>query len=155
MADRWLHLQRGLGHLGQRTGIGQTATRTTEFEQAAVQVVNRVTAGALVQVVDVLGDDADLGVVLPGGDGAMPVVGLDVGDQVVAPQIPAPDPLRVVAPALGAGQLVGVEACPQPVLVIAEGRYTAFRGDPRAAEHRYSHPTKIAGIGGYWTGGAG
>ena len=112
-------------------------------------MVHRGAPGALVQVVDVLGDDGDLGVVLPGGDGAVPGVGFDVGHQVVAPQIPAPDPFGVVAPPLCAGQLVGIEAGPQSVLLVTERRHAALRGDPRAAEHSYSHPTNIALLGTY------
>ena len=92
---------------------GHIATFATEFEKAAVQVMHRCAAGPLVQVVDILGDHADLGVVLPGGDGAVSVVGFDVGYQVVAPQIPSPHPLGVAAPPVGAGQLVRVEAGPQ------------------------------------------
>ena len=143
-AHRRFDFQRRFGHLGQRLGVGQIATGTTEFEKAAVQVVHRRAAGALMQVVDILGDDGDLGIVLPRGDGAVAVVGFDGGHQVVAPQIPSPDPFGVVAPALGAGQLVRVEAGPQSVLVVAKCRHTALRGDPRAAEYRHSHPTKIA-----------
>ncbi|CFE59082.1 Uncharacterised protein [Mycobacterium tuberculosis] len=50
-----------------------------------MQVMHRTAAGALVQIVDILGDDADLSMVLPGGDRAMPVVGFDVGHQIMAP----------------------------------------------------------------------
>src|ERR1700738_2941510 len=96
------------------------------------------------EVVDVLGDDADLGVVLPGRDGAMPGVGLDSGHQVVPPQIPSPNPFGVGKPALRAGQLVGVEPSPQSVLVVAKRRHAALRRDSRAGQDRYPHPTKIA-----------
>src|SRR5271163_4106627 len=105
--------------------------------------MHRRAAGALVEVIDVLGDDGDLGMVLPCGDGAVPVVGSDGGHQVVAPQIPSPDPFGIVAPALGAGQLVRIEAGPQSVLVVAKCRHPAFRGDPCAAEYRHTHSTKI------------
>src|SRR5947209_20626207 len=111
--------------------------------------VHRGATGALVHVVDVLGDDGDLGVVLPGGDGEVPGVGFDVGHQVVAPQIPAPDPFGVLAPPLRTGQLVGIEAGPQSVLVVTECRHAALRGDPRATEHSYSHPPKIVVLGTY------
>lgn len=47
--------------------------------------MHRTAAGALVQIVDILGDDADLSMVLLGGDRAMPVVGFDVGHQIMAP----------------------------------------------------------------------
>src|ERR1700750_94942 len=103
--------------------------------------------GALVQVVDVLGDDTDLDIVLPVGDGPVPRVGFDVGHQVVAPQVPSPNPFGVIAPPLGAGQLVRIEAGPQPVFVVAKCRHAALRGDSRAAEHRHSHPTNIAACG--------
>src|ERR1700689_5125651 len=111
-----------------------------------MQVVHWRAAGTLVQVVDVLRDDADLGVVLPGSDGAVPVIGFDPADQIVPPEIPAPDPLGIALPALNAGQLVGIELGPQPVLVVAERRYAALRGDSRAGQHRDTHLTKIAGL---------
>ena len=64
------------GHRGHLAVVRGLAAIATEFEQAAVQVVDVLAAGALVQVVDVLGDDVHVGVVLPGRDGAMAVVGL-------------------------------------------------------------------------------
>src|SRR3984957_16491211 len=111
-----------------------------------MQVVHWRAAGTLVQVVDVLRDDTDLGMVLPGRDGAVPVIGFDGADQVVPPQIPSPDPLGIALPALNAGQLVGIELGPQPVLVVAERRHAALRGDSRAGQHRDTHLTKIAGL---------
>jgi len=48
-----------------------------------------------VQVVDVLGDDADLGVALPCGDGAVAGVGFDGADQIVPPEIPSPNPFGI------------------------------------------------------------
>src|ERR1700722_12445180 len=131
MARRRLDLQRGFSHLRKFTVVRQTASRATKFEQTAMQVVHRRATGTLVQVVDVLRDDADLGVVLPGRDGAVPVIGFDPADQIVPPEIPAPDPLGIALPALNAGQLVGIELGPQPVLVVAERRYAALRGDSR------------------------
>src|SRR5271168_2732308 len=121
--------------------------RTTEFEKTAMQVVYRGATRALMQIVDILGDDADFSVVVPGCDRAVPVVGFDGGHQVVAPQVPSPDPLGVAKPPLDAGQLVRVEAGPQAVLVIAERRYAALRGDSRTAQYRHAHPTNIAGPG--------
>src|ERR1700759_2679644 len=98
------------------------------------------------QVVDVLRDDADFGVVLPSGDGAVARVGFDGGHQVVPPQIPAPNPLGVAQPPLRAGQLVRIEFGPEPVLVVAKGRHAALRRDSRTGQDRYSHPTNIAGL---------
>jgi DNA-binding transcriptional regulator YhcF (GntR family) len=99
-----------------------------------------------VQVIDVLRDDADLGVVLPGCDGAMTVVGLDGADQIMTPEIPAPDPFGIALPTLNTGQLVGIELGPQAILVVAERRHAAFRGDSCAGQHRDTHLTKIAGL---------
>src|SRR5271166_5059260 len=110
--------------------------------------------GTFVQIVDILGDDGDVRIVLPRGDRAVPLVRFDVGDQIMAPQIPSPHAFRVVPPSLGAGQFIRVEAGPQSVLVIPERRHSALRGDPRAAEYRHAHPTKIAVLGRYWTRGA-
>jgi DNA-binding transcriptional regulator YhcF (GntR family) len=103
-------------------------------------------ARALVQVVDVLRDDADLGVVLPGGNGAVAGIGFDGADQVMPPEIPSPHAFGVALPALNTGQLVRVETGPQPVLVVAERRHAAFGGDSRAGQDRDAHPTKIAGL---------
>src|SRR6202012_3600876 len=86
------------------------------------------------------------GMVLPGCDGAVTVVGLDRADQIMSPQVPAPDPLGIALPALHAGQLVGIELGPQPVLVVAERRHATLRGDSRAGQHRDTHLTKIAGL---------
>jgi DNA-binding transcriptional regulator YhcF (GntR family) len=47
---------------------------------------------------------------------------------------------------MNAGKLVRIELGPQSVLVVAKRRHAAFRGNPRAAEHRDSHATKIAGL---------
>src|SRR6476660_4794089 len=106
--------------------------------------MHRRAAGALMQVVDVLRDDDDLRVILPGGDGAVAGVWFDSGHQIVPPQIPSPNPLGVAKPTLCTGQLIRVELGPQSVLVVAERRHTALRGDSRAGQDRYSHPNNIA-----------
>ena len=59
-ADRWVSSSVGFG-VQQRSGVLGTARVATEFEKAAVQMVHGATAGALVQIVDVLRDDGDVG----------------------------------------------------------------------------------------------
>ena len=44
----------------------------------------------------------------------------ELGDKVVAPQVPGPHPFGMALPPLGAGQLVGVVLRPQPGFVITE-----------------------------------
>ena len=138
-----------LRHLGQVAVVFALATVATEFEKAAVQVVHVLTACPLVQVVDVLGDDVHLGVVLPRRDGPMAVVRLDPLHEVVPPQIPRPYLLRVPVPALCARYLVWVDFRPQPGLDVAERRNPALCGNTCSAEHSHLHITKLAGDARY------
>lgn len=53
----------------------------------------------------------------------------------------------MVAPALRAGNLIGVDLCPQPRLDVAKRRYAALGRDTRSADHRHLHMTKLAALG--------
>lgn len=91
---------------------------------------------ALVQVVDVLGDDAD---VMAGigkcGKSAMAGIRLALHDLRGAPAVPAPEQRRITPETRFAGEFGWIKPRPQAGEGIAEGGDPAFGGHAGAGEH--------------------
>ena len=103
-----------------------------------MQVYHPVTARAFMQVVDVLGNDRDLGDMrLKGHDCTVAWVRLRLLYLHAAPLIPAPDQFRVALKGLSSGKLFGVELRPQSGKCIPESGYATFTGNacPREEHH--------------------
>ena len=113
------------------------ALDTTEAVHGAVELDHLRRAGALMQPVDVLRDDHDLGEqLLELGDGPVAGVGLSVGRHAEAVLVPAPDERRVLAIRLRRGQLHRVVLRPQAGLGLAEGGDAGLLADAGSGEHR-------------------
>src|SRR5690554_3214135 len=97
---------------------------------AAMQVQYPGAAGALMKVIDVLGNHADLGYMpLQLRYGGMAGVRLYLPYPGPPPLVPAPDQFGVGQEGFGGCQALGIEAGPEAGQVITEGGYAAFGGD--------------------------
>ncbi len=106
-------------------------------EEAAVQVGQHRRASPFVQIVDVLGDDPQVGVwaPAPGSESVMASVRRGGGHEVDPPEEPRVDVWLVAAPGLGRGQVLRVDQTPQAGLSVPEGRHTRVGGHPGSGEH--------------------
>ena len=93
-------------------------------------------AGALVQVIDVLGDQGQARQApAQFGDRQVGRIGLGREYLLAPPFVPAPDQRRVVAKGLDRGQARRIEVFPEAGQGIAKGRDATFRRDSGAAEY--------------------
>jgi len=94
-----------------------------------MQMQHRRAAGALVQVVDVLGHQGELGdAACELRDGAMRRIWLGAPDGGAAPLVPAPHKAGIAIERCGRGEFGRIEICPQAGLAVAEGGDAAFLG---------------------------
>ena len=113
------------------------------FRQLAVQMENVLGTGTLVEIVDVLGDQGEVGDALcQGGEGVMSGVRRGAQDLHAAPLVPPPDQCGVVSVRGGGCELGGVELLPESRLFVPERRDAALRRDAGAGE--YGHPAGVA-----------
>ena len=94
-------------------------------------------AGALVQPVDVLRDQHEIGgASFQFRQREVARVGLRRRDELAAPGVPVPDELRVARECGRRGELARIEARPQAGLRVAERRQSGFGGDARTGQRR-------------------
>src|SRR5262249_17489386 len=97
------------------------------------------TACALVELVDVLGDEQEsLESLLHCGKRIVSGIRSALAHHHASRFIPFPTSLRVGHEAVARSQFFGIELRPKPGHRVAKSRYPAFRRDARAGEHYYS-----------------
>lgn len=110
-------------------------TRALGAVDIAVEVDGILAAGAGVEVVDVLGDEGEVGGVLfEVGQGVVGGVGVGAGDEFAAPDVPLPDQAGVAGEGFWGGEVFGAVAGPQAGLGVAEGGDATCGGDAGAGE---------------------
>ena len=105
------------------------------------------------QVVDVLGDDVTSAWSCQAATARWPSLGSTRLTRWWRHRYHAQTRSGWSCPALGTRQSRRGRTSPTGRLVIAERRHAALGGNARAAEHRYSHITKIAALWRYWARG--
>ena len=108
-------------------GAAQLPDRPVKPDQVA-------SAGALVQAVDVLGDQREARTLTPAGEHLVRRVRPRRGDRRAAPVVPLPHQLRIHGERFRRGELLGAELPPQPV-VSAEGGDAARRRHACAGQY--------------------
>jgi len=103
------------------------------FHQFAVKVDDVRAAGAFVEVIHVLRDNANVKVALQGRQSAVAVVGLGAKQFASAGVVEVEDKLRIAGEALGRGDIFDAIILPQPVGV-AEGGDAALGAHAGAGE---------------------
>ena len=89
-------------------------------------------ARTLMQVVDVLGDQREVGRAgFELGQREVAWIGLRGRDQAAAPVVPLPNQLWITREGAGRGQIFGAEVFPKAACA-AKGRDSAFRRDARS-----------------------
>ena len=98
--------------------------------------------GRLMQPVDVLRDECEVGEALaPGREHSMRRVRLARGDLPAAPVVPLPHQARITRKCLRRGERLGFEALPKTVSA-AERRHAARGRDTGAGQHRDANITR-------------
>jgi hypothetical protein len=98
--------------------------------ETAVQVQDLTAAGALVQIIDILGDQSKTrSQSCQGGYGQVCRIGLCTQHMHAAPFVPTPDKFFVVQKCLRCGKFFGIEPFPKASPGIAKGWNTALCGD--------------------------
>ena len=115
-----------------------------------MQLDHVLAAGALVQPVDVLGDEGERGHQPPQPrDRVVPFVRLHLTHLLPAHPVPAPDAIRVAGEGLGRGQVLGPKLGPETGQRVPEGGDAALGRDPGAGQRR--HPLRFTeGAHGRW-----
>ena len=95
-----------------------------------------MSAGTLVQTVDVLGDEREIGVALtPRREHLVRPIRTAGRNPLAPPVVPFPDESRIAREGFRSGELLGTMLFPQPVRA-AEGRHPAGGRDASAGQHR-------------------
>lgn len=125
----------GRGLVGVPIREGVAAELAAGLEEVAVHVVHTVGAGALVEIVDVLGtkEEAVSQGLLQVGEGEVGRVGLGGEGIAAAHGVEAPDEFGVGLPGLGGCDLLDAVAVPKAARA-AKGCEAAFGGDAGAGE---------------------
>ena len=103
------------------------------FHQFAVKVDDVRAAGAFVEVIHVLRDNADVKIALQRRQSAVAVVGFGAEEFAAAGVVEVEDKLRIASEALGRGDIFDAIILPQPVGV-AEGGDAALGAHAGAGE---------------------
>ena len=106
------------------------------LHELAVKMDDMAGAGLLVQVIDILGDDGDLILLLETGHKTVGLVGLDIPALLAKHIIEIGDQGGVVQPALVGGYLGHGKLLPEAVGV-AEGAQATLCGDAGTGEYNY------------------
>lgn len=117
-----------------REGAVVDAGLRADFRQFAVQVDDAGAAGPFVEVVDILGDDGDVVVLLQRGDGFVGGVGSHVFQLEPLPVVEIQQQAAVGVPALDGGDGLRVVLFPEAA-VVAEGADAALGADARAGQY--------------------
>jgi hypothetical protein len=111
------------------------ARDTTHFPNITVQLENALVSGAVMQAINILGDQGETREdLLKLQHRQMARVRLDPGNQLAPPTVPFPNTLRVSCESLGRRQVFDPVLVPQPVLP-SKRWHTAFSRNAGSCEN--------------------